>query len=135
MDSKIDSFDSAGVEYSYWISSQLMITAKENACLTTFTNQSPIRRNLVRMKRKYSRAALICGARAAILRLSPSATVPIARRRSCPWCIKPKRQKKFTFVVANEPKRHRSVTGPITHFDWRCRGLGRGAVRNHLTEL
>ena len=26
----------------------------------------------------------------------------------------------FIFVVANRPKHRRSVTGPITHFDWRC---------------
>jgi len=69
------------------------------------------------MKPKYSKAALICGARAAILKLSPSVTEPIARHHFCPWYIKPNRQEKFIFVVANEPKHRRSVTGPITHFD------------------
>ena len=90
---------------------------REKACPTNLINQSLIRRNLVRMKRKYSRAALTCGARAVILRLSPSAMGPIVQRRSYPWCIKPKRQKKFIFVVANRRKRRRSVTAPIIHFD------------------
>ena len=90
---------------------------RKKVCPTTLINQSLIRRNLVRMKRKYSRAALTCGARAVILRLSPSAMGPIVQRRSYPWCIKPKRQKKFIFVVANRRKRRRSVTAPIIHFD------------------
>ena len=63
------------------------------------------------------RLNLIYGAHVAILRLRTSATELIVQRHSCPWFIKSKRQKKFIFVVVNEPKRRPSVMGPITRFD------------------